>query len=240
VLQRSGYRFIDANELIRFLHGQSGLPRRALLLTFDDCYEDLLSVALPILEERGIAAVAFAVSGCLGGANHWDKAFGAPPLQLIDAEGLRELEQRGVEIGAHSRTHRRLIRIPAGEVFEEIFGSLTDLEDCGLKRPRLFAYPYGEHDEAIRQNAEKAGLEAAFTVEPGCLRSGQDLYRIPRIEILRGDVGWRLRWKVATAKRPQIALQATRSAFPKLWQRFNSLLLKCRTVVSGSSPKANQ
>jgi peptidoglycan/xylan/chitin deacetylase (PgdA/CDA1 family)/glycosyltransferase involved in cell wall biosynthesis len=198
-LQRAGFKFVNADEFLRFLQGRGGLPRRALLLTFDDCYQDLLEVVFPILEERRIPAIAFAVSGLLGGTNVWDEAIGAPQLPLLNEEGLRKLSAGGVEIGAHSRTHRPLTTSSSDELSEEIAGSIDDLEKIGLKRPRLFAYPYGDWDEKVQRAIQKAHLEAAFTVDPDIVRSGQSPYQLPRIEILRQDVGWKFLWKLATA-----------------------------------------
>jgi peptidoglycan/xylan/chitin deacetylase (PgdA/CDA1 family)/glycosyltransferase involved in cell wall biosynthesis len=198
-LQRAGFTFVNADEFLRFLQGRSGLPRRALLLTFDDCYQDLLDVVSPILKERRIPAIAFAVSGLSGSTNVWDEAIGAPRLRLLNEEGLRKLAAGGVEIGAHSRSHRPLTSSSSDELSEEIAGSIDDLEKIGLKRPRLFAYPYGDWDERVQQAIQKADLQAAFTVDRDLVRSGQCPYSVPRIEILRQDVGWKFLWKLATA-----------------------------------------
>jgi len=200
-LQRAGFRFISADEFLHFLHRGGGLPRHPLLLTFDDGYQELLDFALPMLKERRIPAVVFAVSGRLGGTNEWDEACGAPRLRLLDLNGLRELAQAGVEIGAHSRTHRPLSSLPDEELADEVAGSVADLEASGLDRPRLFAYPEGDYDERTVRAVGDAGLQAGFTVVPGRVRPGNDPYQIPRIEILRRDVGWRFLWKVMTAGR---------------------------------------
>ena len=201
ILIRTGFKFIDANEFLRFLQGKAGLPRRAVLLTFDDCYQDLLEVALPILQERGIPAVAFAVSKRLGGTNDWDKSLGVPQLQLLDADGLQKLAKKGVAIGAHSRTHPNLSRIFGEQLSDEIVGSLADLEAIGLDRPLLFTYPYGQYDQSVQQVIQEAGLQAAFTVEPNLVQPGQNPYCVPRIEVLRDDVGWKFLWKVLMAGR---------------------------------------
>lgn len=201
ILKWAGFQFIDANEFLRFLQGKAGLPRRPVLLTFDDCYQDILDVALPILEKRKIPAVAFAVSRRLGGSNDWDQKIGASQLQLLDADGLRKLAKEGVAIGSHSRTHRMLNRIPVEDLAEEIAGSVADLEEIGLDRSFLVAYPYGEYDQKVQQETQAAGIQAAFTVEPGLVQPGQEPYQIPRIEILRRDVGWKFVWKVLIAGR---------------------------------------
>jgi peptidoglycan/xylan/chitin deacetylase (PgdA/CDA1 family) len=92
-LQRAGYRFIHPDELLAYLDGRAGLPRRPLLLTFDDCYADLVDTVLPELVERGIPAVALAVSGLIGGSNQWDRAAWAATLPLLNVRGLETLER---------------------------------------------------------------------------------------------------------------------------------------------------
>ena len=198
-LLRHGFHFVTAAEVIRFLQGTGGLPRKAILLTFDDCYADLLECALPILKEFRIPAVAFAVSGCLGGYNEWDRKFGAGQRRLLDARGLFTLANAGIEIGAHSRNHRSLPQLHGNELAAEIDGSISDLERIGLKRPYLFAYPYGESNSKVREAAQAAGLKAAFTVNPGTVQPGQDPFDIPRIEILRSDTLWNFWRKVVIA-----------------------------------------
>jgi glycosyltransferase involved in cell wall biosynthesis/peptidoglycan/xylan/chitin deacetylase (PgdA/CDA1 family) len=199
VLQRLGFHFISADQFLRFLEGSGQLPPRPVLLTFDDCYDDLLETAMPILEQFGISAVAFAVSGLLGASNLWDQPRGARVLRLLDRLGLERLARNGVEIGAHSRTHRPLKQAGPAELAEEVAGSVEELGQQGIDRPRTFAYPYGSWDFAARRAVREAGLRAAFTVDSGFARQGQDPYLIPRIQILRQDTGLRFLWKVLTA-----------------------------------------
>jgi glycosyltransferase involved in cell wall biosynthesis/peptidoglycan/xylan/chitin deacetylase (PgdA/CDA1 family) len=197
LLGRLGFHFVSPDEFLVFLRGQGGLPPRPLLLTFDDGYSDLLSQA-PFLAERGIPAVVFAVSGQLGGSNAWDEAIGAPRQPLMSAAELRSLAARGIETGAHSRTHRPLTQLTQGELTQEIGGSIADLHAAGLPRPRMLAYPEGSYDERVKSEARAAGLEAAFIISSGPVRPGHDPYAVPRIEILRSDGSWRFLWKVVT------------------------------------------
>jgi hypothetical protein len=67
-------------------------------------------------------------------------------------------------------------------------GLVENLKKNGLKRPRVFAYSYGEQDERIHEAIQEAGLQAAFTIDADLVRPGQDSYQVPRIEILSGDV----------------------------------------------------
>ena len=48
------------------------LPRRALVVTFDDGYADNASVALPILQRHGLVATFFIATGFLDGGRMWN------------------------------------------------------------------------------------------------------------------------------------------------------------------------
>jgi glycosyltransferase involved in cell wall biosynthesis/peptidoglycan/xylan/chitin deacetylase (PgdA/CDA1 family) len=196
-----GYRFVGLGEALRALQGADGDEDRLALVTFDDCYVSLLEAGLPVLRSRGIPAVAFAVSGLVGATNEWSHRHGARELPLLDAAGLHRLAQGGVEIGAHSRTHRQLRDLDADELAAEIAGSVEDLERLGLARPRAFAYPHGVYDEASRASVRDSGLEVAFRTQIGIARPSSDRFALPRVEMTPHETGWRLRLKLAAAER---------------------------------------
>ncbi len=205
LLQRAGFRFIDATMFLDYLRRGTPPSPRSILLTFDDAYRDLLDV-VPFLEERHVPAVVFAVSQAVGGVNAWDVAIGAPSLTLLDADGLLALSRHNIEIGAHSRTHRPLSTLSEVEMTEEIAGSVADLERQLGARPRLFAYPEGDFDKRVKASARAAALDAAFAVAPGLVRCGDDPFEVPRIEVLSADRGLRFLWKVVRAGRwPRLA-----------------------------------
>jgi glycosyltransferase involved in cell wall biosynthesis/peptidoglycan/xylan/chitin deacetylase (PgdA/CDA1 family) len=210
-LAGAGWRFVSPDEVARFLRGEAGLPRRALLVTFDDCYTDLATAAAPVLSARGVPAAAFAVAGRLGGTSDWDRHLGVTPLALLDADGLARLPAHGVEVGAHGRTHRALPTLDDEEVVAEVAGAVADLADRGLARPRLFAYPYGAHDARARAAVRAAGLAGAFTVDPGVVTPGADRWALPRIEVFPADVGPRLLAKVATGGRAALVGREARA-----------------------------
>jgi glycosyltransferase involved in cell wall biosynthesis len=194
------FRFLRAEEFARYVRG-GGVPRRAILLTFDDCYDDLLDAAAPILRELDVPAIAFAVTGLIGRTNEWDVRVGAPQLRLLDAEELHALAESGIAVGSHTRTHRMLDSLSSEEVATEIDGAARDLEALGFAPPFFLSYPHGAHDARVREAAQASGAIGAFTVESAPAAPGGDPYAIPRIEILRGDEGLRFAFKVVMAGR---------------------------------------
>jgi len=180
-LHRCGARFITADELLNYLHHGAGLPRRPVLLTFDDAYAELADEGLAVLRELAAPAVVFAVSGRVGGVNDWDAKAGAPSLALCDADGLRRLAAGGVEIGSHGRSHLALDRLEPARLGEELEGSAAELAALGLPTPRLLAYPFGRADEPARVAARRAGYAAAFTARPGRVTPASDPFALPRV-----------------------------------------------------------
>lgn len=61
----ANYRFVRLGELLSNLEAGRA-PRRAVVLTFDDGYADILASALPILHRRRIPAAIFPVTAVIG------------------------------------------------------------------------------------------------------------------------------------------------------------------------------
>lgn len=190
-LTNRGFNFVTPDMVAAFLTGEAPLPRRAVLLTFDDCYADLADVAREILRPRGIEAVAFAVTAVGSATNEWDQGAGGRPHDLLAPHEFKQLASSGVEVGSHGRTHRSLVEGTDEERREEIEGSADDLEALGLPRPRFFAYPYGEVDERARRAVRDAGYIAGFGIEDAWVERGGDRFSLPRIIVHASDRGWR-------------------------------------------------
>jgi peptidoglycan/xylan/chitin deacetylase (PgdA/CDA1 family) len=199
----AGWAFVDLDLVLAVQRGEATPPPRAVLLTFDDAYTDLLDAALPILRGHGAPAVVFAVAGQLGGANSWDQPSGARTLPLLDGPGLRAAVAGGFEVGSHSTHHRPLTTVPAEELDEELAGSAERLLSAGLPRPRAFAYPHGDCDRQVAAAVAAAGYEAAFTIRSGAIGPGSDPVLLPRVAVLGDDSPRSVAVKVATASWPE-------------------------------------
>jgi peptidoglycan/xylan/chitin deacetylase (PgdA/CDA1 family) len=200
-LAARGYRTWTLAEAAARATRSEPLPRRSVVLTFDDGCRCFAEQAFPELSSRGMTATLFAVSGELGGSNRWDRAMPAIPgatereERLLDTGELRRLADSGIEIGSHSRTHRDLTGCSEEELAAEVAGSRQDLE-AALGRPvRTFCYPYGRIDERARAAAVAAGYLAAVGIHanPGA-RPG-DLFALPRMIVNPGESRFERRLK---------------------------------------------
>jgi peptidoglycan/xylan/chitin deacetylase (PgdA/CDA1 family) len=196
------WEFVGLDAVLAAQRGEGPLPRRALLLSFDDAYTDLLEAGCPILERHGAPGLAFAVADQIGGSNVWDSEKGSVELGLLDAAGLLAVAERGVEVGSHTASHCKLPTVSGEQLEREIVGSADRLEAIGLPRPRAFSYPYGESSPAVAAAVRAGGYEAAFTVAWGVQAPGGDPFAVPRIEIHASDTPQKLELKLAAATWP--------------------------------------
>lgn len=202
-LGKRGWAFVSLEQVLAAFDRGHPLPPRAVLVTFDDAYADLRHTAGPALSRRGIPALAFAVAGQIGGTNVWDSRNGATELDLLDADGLREVSGQGIEIGAHTVTHRPLTEVPVGELEEELAGAARLLEGAGVPRPRAFAYPYGHWDSRVADAVAEAGYEIAFSVDRGAVWNAANRYALPRIAVHADDSGRGLHMKLTASTLPK-------------------------------------
>ena len=199
-LLRDSWQFVTVDQLVDALGGANTLPERALLLTFDDAYVDLLTAACPILAERGVPAVVFVVGDLIGGTNDWRRSE-ARQLPLLDADGLRRVLAQGVAVESHGATHRPLVKLSDDELEHELTGSADRIAALGFPRPTVFSYPHGEWSPSVAAAVEQAGYQVAFTVTAGAVRRLGNRYALPRIEVLASDTDRTIAHKLANAAR---------------------------------------
>ena len=64
-LSQNGYRTLNAEEFRAAIAGESDIPQKSILLTFDDGTATLWTVAYPLLRKYGFRAVSFIIPGCI-------------------------------------------------------------------------------------------------------------------------------------------------------------------------------
>jgi peptidoglycan/xylan/chitin deacetylase (PgdA/CDA1 family) len=182
------------------------LPEKPVLLTFDDGYAELAEFALPVLERHGFGAVVFVVTQEVGGSNRWDEGRGVGTQSLLTADQIKEWTTRGIEFGAHSRTHVGLTLLSEAAKYEEVTGSGMELAELLGDKVVSFAYPYGLYDDAALVAAREAfGL--AFGCEEGLNTVNTDPFRMKRTMVLPGDSQLAFAWRVRRGFNPLLRLR---------------------------------
>ncbi|MGH8273595.1 MAG: polysaccharide deacetylase family protein [Gammaproteobacteria bacterium] len=156
------------------------LPKRPVILSFDDGYRDNHEYLLPLLEEHDARAVVFALGDRDLRFNRWDSETGEPEAALMTDAELRACAASGrVEIGSHGLAHRHLTQLDETALARELTASKAGLEAVVGKPVHAFAYPYGEWGPRERDAVARAGYAVGVATDRG-LPIEQDRYAVAR------------------------------------------------------------
>jgi peptidoglycan/xylan/chitin deacetylase (PgdA/CDA1 family) len=183
LLDRWGYISITFDDYRLFLEGKLNLPKRCVIITFDDAYEDIYIHAYPILKKFGMKAVVFVVGDLSITSNVWDENKGGK-LQLLNMQQLLELHVAGFEIGSHTLSHPNLTLLTKGKAWQEIVRSRMMLEILLNAKVRSFAYPYGLLNDALKKMVADAGYDIGCGAYTGPPFFGMDYFDVRRIKVL--------------------------------------------------------
>lgn len=183
---RRHFRVVTLRELVhRIEHGQP--VGRHLAITFDDGYRDNFENARPILEKLSLPATFFVVTGWMGSGvvPRWDSVRGVRH-HWMNWDQVRELHDRGFEVGAHTRNHVDLGAVSPDKAFEEVHGARLELERQLGASVESFSYPYGGRQhvtEANREVVRRAGFRCCCSSFGGINPAGTDPFFLNRVPV---------------------------------------------------------
>lgn len=114
-----------------------------------------------------------------------DRAGIALPHDLmLTSDQVRQLAERGIEIGGHTVQHTILTTLDPERAASEIAQGRDRLQQLTGRAVRSFAYPNGRpgrdyqapHADLVR----RLGFELAVTTSPGVADAGTDVFQLPR------------------------------------------------------------
>ncbi|MCP5055527.1 MAG: polysaccharide deacetylase family protein [bacterium] len=157
------------------------IPDR-VALTFDDGFRSVHDAAFPVLRDADAPATLFLTTGFLGSDNHWPGQPGcAPRFSMLDWEYVEALHGSGWAIEAHTGRHLDLRTLGADELDAELAVADEAIEARLGRRPEAFAYPYGYHDERVRERASRR-YRWSWTTRLAALSGGEATTMLPRLD----------------------------------------------------------
>ena len=178
-----GYTPITFRDYKLGLEGELSLPRKPIILTFDDGYLDTSRYAVPILEEKNMRAVIYVMGHKAGQVSLWDEGGRHSACPLMSDEQIRSLDAAGHEIGSHCIQHRPLPELSDEEIRHELQESKQTLEKI-LHRPVLsVSYPYGAVDHRVIRIAADSGYSFGCGVYTGPAEFALEPFDIRRIAV---------------------------------------------------------
>jgi len=156
MLADSGYHTILPDQLYNYLTKGAPLPRKPIMLTFDDTDLDQFTIAAPELKKYGFKAVYFIMTVSLGRPRYMTK------------EQVKQLSDAGNVIGSHTWDHHMVSKFKHNpnpkkdDWIIQVDKPTKKLEAITGKKIEYFAYPYGIWNKATLPDLKKHNFKIAF------------------------------------------------------------------------------
>ena len=186
-LRSHGYHPVTMQQVWDAWTGKEKLPRRPVVLSFDDGYPDQYSNAARQLRRY-----------------HWPAVLNLVVyrgMALSDAQ-VRRMVKWGWEIGSHTLDHPILTRVSSATLRRELVLSRRILHHTFDVPVDFLCYPGGVYDGRVMRAARDAGYLAATSIRYGAA-TPHGRFALPRIAVYWGEslskFGSRMRQAVARA-----------------------------------------
>jgi peptidoglycan/xylan/chitin deacetylase (PgdA/CDA1 family) len=184
-LKENGYRVISPGQLLDFLEYRRQIPKKSVLITMDDGYKSVYTLAWPILKKYNFTATLFVYTDYVGISK-----------KAITWDELGVLKAHGFTIGSHSVAHSDLSKKNPDET-EKAFQNRLEKEiflskkiiDAKLGQDTLFfSFPYGRYNADLIKMVKSAGYKIAVTVDRGSNPFFTNPLALKRDMILKQDI----------------------------------------------------
>ncbi|MFV0466117.1 MAG: polysaccharide deacetylase family protein [Lachnospiraceae bacterium] len=167
-LDQAQYHTLTLTEARNHLLHGTAIPEKSVLLTFDDCYQSMMTYACPILRSHNFKAAAFVVGGWLNEAR---SPFSAKESICLSETDLLEIMDifEYANHSYHLHTRRRPKECALLTSDEQTVSE--DLQLCSqiplLTHGDIFAYPFGQYSDPVKELLKEQGIRLAFTTVAG-------------------------------------------------------------------------
>jgi peptidoglycan/xylan/chitin deacetylase (PgdA/CDA1 family) len=174
-LAQHGYHGVTLGRVYDYWQRAIALPRKPIVISFDDGYLSYYTHALPVLRKLGWPGVLnLEVDNVLTSGD-------------ISRSQVRALIRAGWELDSHTLTHPDLTRVSATRLRRELVQSRAFLRSHFGVPVDFFCYPAGRYDATVEAAVRAAGYRLATTTQPGVASPHDDPLALPRIRVSGSD-----------------------------------------------------
>ena len=172
-LKERGYQSVDFYQMYYAIALGWELPKKPIVFTFDDAYDDVYTFAFPIMKKYGYTGTVFV------------------PTQFIDEgradylnwDQLMELSKAGWRLEPHTKNHVEVDNRGRDFLVYEVYGSMETLRYHLGYQPRFFAYPSGAYDEKSIEMLKEVGYWGAVTTQGGWFHRLANAFEWGRVRV---------------------------------------------------------
>jgi peptidoglycan/xylan/chitin deacetylase (PgdA/CDA1 family) len=170
------HKVLPLKQVIEALQNKQPLPDKAVVITFDDGYDNIYDNAHPILNEFKFPYTVFINPPLIGEVNY-----------QLNWQQVKLMASEGASFANHGNQHTHLLTKDAGESEEKwLSHTMQEIENAEQTLQKnlgyslkYFAYPYGEFDFQLKTRLITQGY-VGFAQYSGAIASYSDFSALPR------------------------------------------------------------
>jgi peptidoglycan/xylan/chitin deacetylase (PgdA/CDA1 family) len=179
IMQQYGTETLNLDELQQLLNGTAdeALQKKAenaVVITFDDGWENNARYAVPLLQKYNFSATIFVISNAIGKKGY------------MTAQQLREISRAGIAVQSHGHRHVALELLSEADCIRELTTSREFIEDVIEMPVQHFSFPLGFYDQKVLRHCQNI-YQTCSTSNIGLATPQTSLMELPRIMIRKDD-----------------------------------------------------
>lgn len=171
-LKDEDYTTLSLDELYDFIVFNRPIPKKSVVITFDDGYVDNYLNAYPILKKYNFRATIFVITDNVDKYTH-----------TINSSQIKEMSINGIDIMSHTEKHEDLSTLPYDRQIYTLKNSKQFLEKVTNKQVDYIAYPYGRWNKDTLKAAKDSGYNLAFSTSGTWTDKSDGIYKLDRVYI---------------------------------------------------------
>lgn len=169
-LKNKKYNTIHISDLISAFEGKSKLPKKPVILTFDDGFSEHFNIAFKQLKKNKMVGTFYIPTYVLGiDHDYWIRDW-----------MLETMAKNNMEIGSHSVTHPILTNFDVQGLNYEIYVSKRMLETITKRPVRTFSYPSCINNQEIISKVKEANYSGGVSCGPNTIHLSNEKFALSR------------------------------------------------------------
>ena len=169
-LEANEFTAMDLDEALDAME-TGKVPKRPVVITFDDGYSDNYTNAFPSLKNHGLKATFFVITD------------GVDDGYYMSSEMLKEMQSDGMSIQNHTANHLELDKLSREDAYDTIKRGQDFLRNNIGSDANYLCYPVGKYNSETIEIEKELGIKAATTTQGGISSIGDGLYQLKRVRI---------------------------------------------------------
>lgn len=169
-LQENNFTAMSMDEALEAMK-TGKVPKRPVVITFDDGYSDNYINAFPSLKNHGLKATFFVITD------------GVDDGYYMSSDMLKEMHQAGMSIENHTANHLELDKLSREDAYDSIKRGQDFLRNIIGSDGNYLCYPVGKYNDETIEIAKELGIKAATTTQGGISSISDGLYQLKRVRI---------------------------------------------------------